>query len=79
MTTPTVDDLQTWITAEFARRTAGLEGATDQVDPRVTWPEVVAKASAMGLTLTDDELRAALGAALRARLAAARERERQER
>jgi hypothetical protein len=69
--TGTVDDLQTWITAEFARRAAGADGLeADPVDARVTWAEVVAKAADMGLTLTDDELRRALVDATRERVAA---------
>jgi hypothetical protein len=72
----TVDDLQNWISAEFANRSAKLEETgenihlAEYIDSRVTWAEVVAKAKEMGLTLTDTELRQALVEAARRRVAA---------
>lgn len=68
--TNTVDDLQVWISAEYARRAAAANESTERIDARVTWAEVVRRAADMGITLTEDELRTALVAAMRERVAA---------
>lgn len=68
-----LDELQAWISAEHARRSADLHAAGENIpanaDARVTWMEVMMKAHELGITLTTLELRAALVKAARARTA----------
>ena len=60
-------ELHAWYKAEYQRRTLAVEAGTSDIDwivpeYRVTWTEVLAKAEALGLSLSIVELRTAFEA-----------------